>query len=106
MSKFYPTAKTTTSLHRFDVSKLAGPSLDEDGKTTSRGQFQKLASNSAKEQWKVDGSIQDKWVVICSALMEAAKGLRSADVQGVEPILQKRNQLYLKWLGSGLSSNR
>ena len=69
MSQLYQTAMTSASPHRFDISKLVGPSLDKDGKNTPRGQFQK----SAKEQWKVDGSIQDKWVTIHSDLTEAAK---------------------------------
>ena len=49
MSKLYQTAKTTTSPHRFDISKLVGPSSDKDGKNTPRGQFQELVKKSAKE---------------------------------------------------------
>ena len=117
MSKLYQTAKTTTSPHRFDISKLVGPSSDKDGKNTPRGQFQELVKKSAKEQWKVDGSIQDKWVTIHSALTEAAKSTLGVEkrrhpdwfresANSLEPVLQKRNQLYLRWLGSGLSSDR
>ena len=117
MSKLYQTAKTTATPRRFDVSKLVGPSLDEDGKNTPRGQFQELASKSVKDQWKVDGSTQDKWVVIRSALTEAAKSALGVEkhrhpdwfresANSLEPIFQKRNQLYLRWLGSGLSSDR
>ena len=114
MSKLYQTAKTTASPHRFDVSKLAGPSSDEDGKNTPRGQFQELATKSATEQWKVDGSIQ---VLIHSALTEAAMSTLGVEkrrhpdlfresANSLEPILQKRNQRYQRWLGSGLSSDR
>ena len=117
MSKLYQTAKTTAIPHRFDVSKLVGPSLDEDGKNTLRGLFQELASKSVREQWKVDGSTQDKWVAIRSALTEVAKSALGVEkrrhpnwfrvsANSLEPILQKRNQLYLRWLGSGLSSDR
>ena len=117
MSRLYQTAKTTATPHRFDVSKLVGTSLDEDGKNTPRGLFQELASKSVSEQWKAHGSNQDKWVAIRSALTEAAKTALGVEkrrypdwfresANSLEPVLQKRNQLYLRWLGSGLSSDR
>ena len=43
------------------MSKLAGPNFDEVRQGTLRGVFQELASRSAKEQWNVDGSVQEKW---------------------------------------------
>ena len=117
MSKLYQAAKTAPSPQRFDISKLAGPSLNEDGQNTSRGHFQELANKLVKENWKADGSIEDKWVTIRSALTTAAKtalGVKKRrhpdwfreNAISLEPILQKKNQLYQKWLGSGRSSDR
>ena len=110
-------AKPPPSTHRFDVSKLIGPSLDENGKSTPRGHFQELTSKFVSEQWKTTGTISKKWAVIRSALTEAAKTALGVEkrrhpdwfresVDSLEPILQKRNQLYLKWLRSGLSSDK
>ena len=60
LSKLYPADRPATNPYRFDVSKLAGPCFDEDGKDTHRGKFQELASRSVKEQWLEDGSIEEK----------------------------------------------
>ena len=73
MSKPHQTVNTTAIPHRFQMSKLVDPSLDEDGKNTPRSLSHELASKSVREQWKVDGSTQDKWEAIRSALMKAAK---------------------------------
>ena len=117
LSKLYPAARPATNPYRFDVSKLAGPSFDEDGKDTFRGKFQELASRSVKEQWLEDGSIDEKWRAVRSALTDAAKSVLGVEKRrhpdwsrenalSLEPIIQRRNQLYLKWLGSGLSSDK
>ena len=100
MYKLYQTAKTTAIPHSFDVSKLVSPSLDEDGKNTSRGLFQELASKSVRERCKVDGSTQDKWVAIPSALTKVAKSALGVEkcrhpdwfresANFLEPILQR-----------------
>ena len=99
------------------MSKLIGPSLDESGKSTPRGHFQELTSKFVSEQWKANGTISEKWAVIRSALTEAANTALGVEkrrhpdwfresIDSLEPILQKRNQLYLKWLRSGLSSDK
>lgn len=117
MSNLYQAAKPTSGPHRFDVSKLAGLSLDENGENTQRGHFQELASKYASEQWKAEGTIGEKWVAIRSTLTQAAKTALGVErrkhpdwfrenIDSLEPILQKRNELYLRWLGSGLSSDK
>ena len=82
LSKLYQTTRSVVNPHRYDISKLAGPSLDENGKDTPKGRFQ-VASKFAKEQWKVDGLNQEKWEVLRSALTDAAKS-----VLGVEKCRQ------------------
>ena len=117
--KLHQIVKTTPSPQRFDVSKLSGPSLDKDGENTSRRQFQELANKIAKEQWKVDGSIENKWATVGSALTKAAKAAlgvqkrRHPDwfresASSLEPILQKKNLLldYLKRLRTGRSEDK
>ena len=106
-----------TSLNYFDVSKLAGVSVDETGKNTRKGHFQELASKLMSEQWKRDGTVSEKWTTVRSALTEAASlalgrekhrhpdWLRE-NADSLEPILRKRNRLYLKWLGSGVMSDK
>ena len=44
------------------MSKLAGSSLDENGKNIPRGHFQELTSKYASEQWKADGTVSKKYV--------------------------------------------
>ena len=109
--------RSAANPYRFDVSKLAGPSVDKDGKDTPRGKFQELASKSAKEKWKEDGSVQEKWEGIRAALTETAKSVLGVEkrrhldwfrdnANSLEPIFKRRNQLYLRWLGSGLSIDK
>ena len=69
-NKTSPTPRPTT---RFDVSKLAGPIVDENGEDTPRGVFQDLASKLAQEQWTDDGTVNEKWTTICAALVGVAK---------------------------------
>ena len=62
-------------------------------------------------------TVSEKWATIHSALTEAASSVLGKEkrrhpdwfkenADSLEPILQKRNQLYLKWLGSGLMSDK
>ena len=109
------TTRSAANPYRYDISKLAGPSVDENGKDTPKGRFQKLASKSAKEQWKVDGLIQEKWEVLRSALTDAAKSALGVEkrrqpdwfrdsANSLEPTLQKRNQLYLEVASAEIST--
>ena len=61
-------------------------------------------------------TVSEKWATICSALTEAASSALGREkrrhpdwfrenADSLEPILQERNQLYLKWLGSGHMSD-
>ena len=44
ISKLCQTKKPASTTHRFDVSKLAGASVEENGKITPKGHFHELAS--------------------------------------------------------------
>ena len=118
MTKLYVKHSQTSRLTtRFDVSKLTGPLVDESGKDTPRGAFQDLASGLAVEEWKEDGSVDEKWNAIRSALTGAAKEVlgerKRSDLDWfeesaakLEPLFQKRHQLYVKWLSSGLACDK
>ena len=58
---------------RFDISKLTGSLVDENGKDTPRGTFQDLASKLVMEEWEEDKSVDEKWHTVRSALTGAAK---------------------------------
>ena len=60
----------------------------------------------------MDGSIEDKWATVHSALTKAAKEALGVQKRrqpdwfrecagSLEPIIQKKNLLYLKWLRTG-----
>ena len=117
MTKLHQAPKPAASQLGFAVSKLAGPSLDENGENTPRGHFQELVSTLADEQWKMDGTISEKWTAIRSALTKAAESAlgnakrRHPDwfrenAYALEPIFQERNRLYTRWLGSGCSNDK
>ena len=74
ISKLYSKSSRVSRLSTmFDVSKLTGPIVDENGKDTPRGAFQDLASSLIVDNWKEDGSVNEKWNAVHSALTGAAK---------------------------------
>ena len=108
MTKLYVKHSRTSRLTtRFDVSKLTGPLVDENGKDTPRGAFQDLASGLAVKEWKEDGSVDKKWNVILSALTGAAKEVLGERKRSdpdwfeesaakLEPLFQKRHQAAVR----------
>ena len=72
-----------------------------------------LASLQKKSGRKY-GSLQEKWEVIHTALTEVAKFVLGVQKRrhpdwfrdSANSIFNRRNHLYLKWLGSGLSTDK
>ena len=73
--------------------------------------------DAVKKTWKENGSIDDKWKTLKSSKTDAAKATVGLDKRKhqdwfkenrsvLEPLFQERNQAYLRWLGSGLSSDK
>ena len=73
----------------------------------------KLPAVKAKELWTVDSPIDDQWSALRSALTEAAKSVLGTEkhkqpdwfldsAELLEPLLQKRSQIYSRWLRTGL----
>ena len=101
---------------RFNVSKLFEQKNESDAAPTCT-MFQEAVSSKAKELWTADSPIDDQWNALSSALTEAAKTilgtekrkkpdwfLDSAEI--IEPLLSKRNQLYSRWLSTGLERDK
>ena len=91
---------------KFDVSHLAG--RDE----TRRHVYRERVGMKAAEAWDNEGTVEEKWSVVRSALVESGEEVLghakrqhpdwfrdSAEVLG--PLFQRRNLLYTKWLSSG-----
>ena len=99
-------------MKQFDVMKLKGSATDKQGRLTTRGLFQSRVAESLKQEWKEDAPAEGKWNLVKSALCESAESTlgrqtkRSPDwyresEANLEPLYDKRNQLYLKWLSTG-----
>ena len=65
----------------------------------------------ASEDWAVDGSVQEKWSVVRSALTETADDVLGKvrcyqpdwfqeSMEELKPLLQQRNDAYKKWLAT------
>lgn len=58
---------------RFDVAKLKSRSVDDNGQNTTRGLFQEHVCSKPKEQWTNNGTVEEKWIAIKTALTKAAQ---------------------------------
>ena len=101
---------------RFDVAKLQGASVDEEGEMTIRGKYQQRVGEGVNRAWDGEGSVEEKWEVMKAALCESAQLLlgrtkrRDPDwfqesIQILKPFLEERNRMYAKWLGSKKESD-
>ena len=72
-----------------------------------------LVNDTVKNTWKTD-SAEEKWKTLKTVLVDAIVGFEKRkhsdwfreSVDVLEPLFQKRNQLYLRWLRSGLNSDK
>ena len=88
---------------RFDVSKLTKDSADVVA-------FQEEIVNRTQTKWPQCGSAEEKWIVMKSALTEAAEAVLGTESRRqpdwfdesrtLQPALQHRNQLYKRWLAT------
>ena len=115
--KHHKGGKRSEKLHRFDVSKLHGRRVDENGKITTRGCFQDGVCTKVKELWKNEGTVEEKWTAIRSALTETAQSVLGKEnrrhpdwfkecADELKPFFERRNDLYNKWLSSGKEEDR
>ena len=104
---------------RFDVTALVcrkknHPEAEDENERMrqTRTIFQHAVVETAQSRWPPMGSVEEKWQTVRGALTEAAESVlgiekrhhpdwfrESADA--LEPVLQHRNNLYMKWLATG-----
>ena len=110
-------ARCSEGYGTFDVSKLRGRSVDDDGENTTRGLFQEQVSTRAKEAWKNGGTVEEKWSALRSALTESAQSVLGIDHRRhpdwfrekaavLKPLLEQRNLCYIRWLSSKRESDK
>ena len=57
---------------KFDVSKLKGRCRDERGRETTKGRFVSGVFERMCGMWRCDGSLEEKWSAMKTALRETA----------------------------------
>ena len=96
---------------------MRGRRVDENGKITTRGCFQDGVCTKVKELWKNEGTVEEKWTAIRSALTETAQSVLGKENRRhpdwfkesageLKPFSERRNDLYSKWLSSGKEEDR
>ena len=99
------------------MAKLKGRSVDDDGQNTTRGLFQERVVSLTKEKWTAEGTVEEKWMAIKTALTEAAQSVLGKEDRYnpdwfkenevlLEPLFKRRNQLYERWLSTGRASDK
>ena len=103
---------------RFDVSKLTKHERNDDGIRGSswRKDFQQMSADRALKNWPEEGTAEDKWEVLQSALLvsvEAVLGTESRhqpdwfrdSITALEPVLKRQHNLYARWLATKLDAD-
>ena len=111
--KRYHQRKSPRQPRKYDVSKLARSSSgdEEQSGPTHWEVFQRQAVDRAVTSWPRDGSAEEKWAVMRSALVESATAsLPTVErhhpdwfreyADDLKPVLECRNKLYDKWLAT------
>ena len=109
--KVYHRKAPPTRTRRFDVSKLVRSGSENDSRPTQRSLFQEQVNDRAATEWPVGGSAQEKWEALKSALCKSAEALLGIEDRRhpdwfcesagrLKPVLQRRNELYTKWLAT------
>ena len=97
---------------RFDVAQLGRGSGGTRNKDTVREKYVAEVSRRLKDGWCEEGSVEEQWQVMKSALCKAADSTLGTSLRkkadwfeesaGVlRPMLEKRRGAYLKWLDTG-----
>lgn len=96
-------------VRRFHITKLRGSATDNQGRFTTKGLFQSRVTEGLKEEWKEDAPAEVKWrtaLCDCAETTLGKQSRRSLDwfresKADLEPLYEKRNQSYVKWLSTG-----
>ena len=71
-NKFHK-GRVGSRIRKFDMTKLQGRNVDDEGKETIRGVFHGKIYERVKELWKGDGSVEEKWESVKAGLCETAE---------------------------------
>ena len=104
-------------MKRYDVLKLQGRSMDDKGRNTIRGKFENEVCERIQKKWKSDGTVEEKWNVMKTALCETASSVlgtarkRQADWfresnDRLRPLIEERNRLHVLWLNTGSDKDK
>ena len=86
--------------------------MDDKGRTTTRGTFENEVCERIQKEWKSNGTVEEKWKEMKTALCETATSLletackRQADWfresgDGLRPLFEERSRLHALWLNTG-----
>ena len=103
---------------RFDVSKLTRneTAVKQHG-SSWREEFQQQAGERASKNWPEEGTAEDKWEVLQSALLESAETVLGTENRHqpdwfrdsatvLELLLKKQHKLYTRWLTTKLVADQ
>ena len=104
--------KNKISKKKFTVSRFMSRGGANSGADMYRDAYRECVGTKAVEVWEDEGTVEEKWSAIRSALVEAGKEVLGQEGQQhpdwfresseiLEPLFQMRNLLYTKWLSSG-----
>ena len=108
--------KAGKNAKRFDVKMLQRGSVDDKGRETTRGVFQRKVSDRARELWKEKWTVEEKWGAVKVALCETAEAVLGFETRkqpdwfheseaAIKPLLEERNKLYSLWQSTGHERN-
>ena len=97
---------------RFDVGKLTNnKDKNDEHEQSKKEEFQEKVLDDVKSAWPEEGTINEKWTTVRSALVKTAENLlglagrRQPDwfqesIDVLKPYIQLRNSKYAKWLAT------
>ena len=97
------------AVKRWDVAKLQGSTVNEEGQETTRGAYLRNVKEKLIEMWNDGSNVEDKWDVVKSSLRCGAEitlgyeDRRQPDwfresEDHLKPLFVERNELYALWL--------
>ena len=112
-----PSKQEVKKGRKFDVAQLGRGSGGTRNKDTVREKYVAEVSRRLKDGWCEEGSVEEQWQVMKSALCEAANSTLGTSLRkkadwfeestGVlRPMLEKRRGAYLEWLDTGNERER
>ena len=98
-------------------TKLKGRSEDDLGRNITRSEFQDQVCKMTRELWNSQGTVEEKWAAIKTALCVSAKSILGSERKQqpdwywessaeLKPLFVERNRLYSRWLSTKRESDR